>query len=92
MDKAKIGEIIHTYINPTLQEHKGWVEPEEWKDGVLTLRFRGACAGCDGIRRTMDEFVIPTLKSHVPKIKNVRLNEDISQDLYDLALSLFSKK
>lgn len=92
MDMAKISEIIETYINPTLQEHKGWIEPEDWGDGVLTIRFRGACAGCDGTRKTLDEFVIPTLKGHIPEIQDVLLDEDISRELYDFALSLFSKK
>lgn len=92
MGEARVVKIIDTHINPKLQEHGGRIELADYEDDVLFVRFRGACVGCGYIQETMDKLVIPIFKAHAPEIKEIRLDEGISQELYDLALSMLSKQ
>ena len=41
----RIREIIDTKINPALSEHMGGLEFRIYEDGVLSVRFTGACRG-----------------------------------------------
>ena len=92
MDRKTLEEVIEAFVNPKLQEHNGWIETTDWDGKVLTVRFRGACAGCDGIWRTLDALVMPAVQQHAPAVEEIRLEEDVSPELYTLAHSLLSKK
>ena len=92
MDRAELCNIIETHINPTLLEHKGWIELEDINNSVATIHFRGTCSLCEGTKKTLDELIIPLLRTHAPEIREVHVSEYVSQELYDLALSLLAKK
>lgn len=90
--KEKINQVIEEKINPKLMEHQGWIDLEEVTDEMdVVIRFRGACSGCMSNQDTLDETILPVLKEHVPEIKSVRISDDISPELLDLAKSLLSK-
>ncbi|MPM62115.1 Fe/S biogenesis protein NfuA [bioreactor metagenome] len=92
MNVSTVEKAINTHVNPKLREHGGWIELVGLNDGMAEIRFRGACSGCAGIQKTLDEIVVPLLKEHVPALKGVQLNEEISPELYRLALGLLTKK
>ena len=92
MSISSIEKTIDTHINPKLREHGGWIELIGLDGDTVEVRFRGACSGCAGIQKTLDETVVPLLQEHVPEIKRVRLNEEISPELYQLARNLLTRK
>ncbi len=58
-------------IRPALQADGGDVELVDVSDGVVTLRLRGACAGCPMATMTLQHGIERVLKEQVPEIKEV---------------------
>lgn len=58
-------------IRPLLQRDGGDIELVSVKDGVVTVRLRGACAGCPMSQMTLKSVVEQTLKKAIPEIRRV---------------------
>ena len=57
--RERIENVIDQQINPSLLDHRGWIElvdifPEE---RAITVRFRGECSMCMKIDDTLKEVV-----------------------------------
>jgi Fe-S cluster biogenesis protein NfuA len=59
-------------IKPYLQADGGDVELIDVKDGIVTVKLRGACAGCPGAMFTLKMGIEKKLKEEVPGVKEVR--------------------
>ncbi len=68
--KEKIQETINK-IRPVLQADGGDVELVDYKDGVVTVRLQGACAGCAMAQMTLKNGIERLLKQEIPEIKSV---------------------
>ncbi len=68
--KEKIQEKINK-IRPMLQADGGDVELVDYKDGVVTVRLKGACAGCPMSQMTLKNGIERFLKQEIPEIKSV---------------------
>ena len=68
--KEKIQEKINK-IRPMLQADGGDVELVDYKDGVVTVRLQGACAGCPMSQMTLKNGIEKLLKQEIPEIKSV---------------------
>jgi Fe-S cluster biogenesis protein NfuA len=68
--KAKVEEIL-TIIRPGLQADGGDVELVDVKEGVVSLKLTGACAGCPMSAITLKNGIERTLKQEIPDIKEV---------------------
>ncbi|RZB34433.1 MAG: hypothetical protein SRB1_00201 [Desulfobacteraceae bacterium Eth-SRB1] len=68
--KEKIQEIINK-IRPMLQADGGDVELIDYKDGVVTVRLQGACAGCPMSQMTLKNGIERLLKQEIPEVKSV---------------------
>lgn len=71
----KIKKILKEDIEPMLAQDDGNIEFVDFKDGVLTVRLKGACAGCPFSTYTLKDNVERILKEKVPGIKSV-INAD----------------
>ncbi len=58
-------------IKPALRADGGDLELVDVKDGVVTVRLLGACAGCPSSQMTLKMGVERKLKEEVPEIKEV---------------------
>lgn len=58
-------------IRPILQSDGGDIELVGVQDGVVSVRLRGACAGCPGAQMTLKMGVERRLKAAVPEVKEV---------------------
>ncbi len=58
-------------IRPNLQADGGDIELVDVKDGVVTVRLIGACAGCPMSQMTLKMGVEKLLKTKVPGVKRV---------------------
>ncbi len=68
--KEKIQETINK-IRPVLQADGGDVELVDYKDGVVTVRLQGACAGCAMAQMTLKNGIERLLKQEIPEVKSV---------------------
>jgi Fe-S cluster biogenesis protein NfuA len=54
-----------------LQADGGDVELVDCVDGVVTVRLKGACAGCPMSQMTLRNGIERTLKQEIPEVKAV---------------------
>ncbi len=92
--RDEIEKVIDENINPKLMEHKGFIElvdvfPDE---RAATVRFRGACSGCYAIDDTLKNTVLPAIRKHVKQIRHVEIDNDLDDDVWEMAKSLFTNK
>lgn len=69
-------ELTINKIRPYIQRDGGDVELVDFKDGVVTVRMLGACAGCLSINDTITDGIEAILLDEVPEVKKVVLDED----------------
>ena len=69
--------IEHTIneIRPYIQADGGDVEPVDFKDGIVTVRMLGACAGCMAIDATLTDGIQAILVDEVPEVTKVELEQ-----------------
>ncbi len=66
-------EKILDLIRPSVQSDDGDVELVEVSpDGVVRVRFHGACVGCPSSAVTLQHGIERTLKQYIPEIKSVQ--------------------
>ena len=68
--RAKVEEILKN-IRPSLQADGGDVELVDVKEGIVSLRLTGACAGCPMSAMTLKNGIERVLKQEISEIKEV---------------------
>jgi Fe-S cluster biogenesis protein NfuA len=74
--KDKVREVIDR-IRPMLQADGGDVELVDCVDGVVTVRLKGACAGCPMSQMTLRNGIERVIKNEIPEIKSVVQAQDM---------------
>jgi Fe-S cluster biogenesis protein NfuA len=69
--KEKVQEAIDK-IRPMLQRDGGDVELVGVIDGIVTVRLKGACAGCAMSQMTLKDGIEKFLKKEIPEIVAVQ--------------------
>mgnify|MGYP000597074977 CR=1 FL=1 len=64
-------ESVLKKIRPSLQADGGDVELVDVKDGVVSLKLKGACAGCPMSTMTLKNSIERILKQEVSGVKEV---------------------
>lgn len=88
----KIKNIIEKDIRPYLSNHYGDIEVVSYNDGYLRVRLLGQCKNCPSAQITLEEVISEKLKVCIPEIKEVILQNDISQEIYDFAKKILNKE
>ena len=65
--KEKVEAAIQK-IRPLLQADGGDVELVDVRDGIVTVRLQGACAGCPMSQMTLKNGIEKILKKEIPEI------------------------
>ncbi len=66
-------EQILNMIRPSIQQDEGDIELVDVSpDGVVQVRFLGACVGCPSSSITLQQGIERTLKQHVPEVTAVQ--------------------
>jgi Fe-S cluster biogenesis protein NfuA len=70
----KINEALDS-IRPALQHDGGDVEAVSFdqETGVLSVRFKGHCAGCPFAQQTLKQGIEKAVRAKVPAVKSVEL-------------------
>jgi len=68
--KEQVQEVLNI-IRPSLQADGGDVELVDVKDGVVSVRLKGACSGCPMSTMTLKNGIERFLKEKIPAVKEV---------------------
>jgi Fe-S cluster biogenesis protein NfuA len=68
--REQVQEVLNI-IRPSLQADGGDVELVDVKDGVVSVRLKGACAGCPMSTMTLKNGIERFLKEKIPAVKEV---------------------
>ncbi|MBI5590426.1 MAG: NifU family protein [Deltaproteobacteria bacterium] len=68
--KEKVQNVINK-IRPMLQADGGDVELVDCVEGVVSVRLKGACAGCPMSQMTLRNGIERALKNEIPEVKSV---------------------
>lgn len=77
-------------INEYLGEHGGGAEVVDVEGNELIIRLLGECRGCLAMSNTVDGIIFRKVHAVFPFIEKVSVTDDVSQDVYEIANSLFS--
>ncbi|HEX7364759.1 MAG TPA: NifU family protein [Dehalococcoidia bacterium] len=69
--KDKVQAVLDN-IRPNLRADGGDVELVEVKDGVVSVRLKGACAGCPMSTMTIKNGIERLLKQEISDVKEVK--------------------
>jgi len=68
--KEQVQEVLNI-IRPSLQADGGDVELVDVKDGIVSVKLQGACAGCPMSTMTLKRGIERLLKEKLPTVKEV---------------------
>ena len=67
-----IKELLETRVRPAVAQDGGDIVFHDYREGVVYLHMRGACAGCPSSTATLQNGIENLLKHYLPDIKEVR--------------------
>ncbi|MGD0857431.1 MAG: NifU family protein [Dehalococcoidia bacterium] len=68
--KDQVQEVLNV-IRPSLQADGGDVELVDVKDGIVSVKLKGACAGCPMSTMTLKKGIERFLKEKISAVKEV---------------------
>lgn len=68
---AQIKELLDTRVRPAVAQDGGDIVFHGFKDGVVYLHMRGACAGCPSSTMTLKNGIENMLRHYVPEVELV---------------------
>ena len=69
---ATIKDLIETRVRPAVANDGGDITFRGYKDGVVFLNMKGACAGCPSSTATLKNGIENLLRHFVPDVQEVR--------------------
>lgn len=69
---ATIKELIETRVRPAVANDGGDITFQSFREGVVYLKMRGACAGCPSSTATLRHGIENLLRHFVPEVQEVR--------------------
>jgi len=69
---ATIKELIETRVRPAVANDGGDITFRGYKDGIVFLNMKGACAGCPSSTATLKNGIENLLRHFVPDVQEVR--------------------
>ncbi len=85
-------DILKRYICPQLNRHGGDAVLVKVRDRVAYIRLTGHCSGCPAAKYTLESLVREEIGKHTDLIDDVLLQEEVSQELYDMAKEILAGK
>jgi Fe-S cluster biogenesis protein NfuA len=79
MTEEQLSRMVSSYIEklrPYIQADGGDIELVRIEDGIVYVRFHGACIGCTQIDRTLRDGLETLLVENIPQIIGVELVEN----------------
>lgn len=90
--KRIIEEILTEHVAPELAKHGGSLYLAEIRDNVAYVKFTGQCSGCPSAKYTMETVVREEILKYTDAVEDVRLIEEVSDELYEFAKAILQHK
>jgi Fe-S cluster biogenesis protein NfuA len=68
---AQIKELLDTRIRPAVASDGGDIIFRGFRDGVVSLKMQGSCAGCPSSTATLKHGIENMLKHYIPEVSSV---------------------
>lgn len=85
-------DFIDKNVRPYLKEHYGNVKLISFADGVLKVKLLGNCSNCPLSILTLENVIGKELKQNFDCIKNVIVDDSISEETLNFARKLLNQK
>ncbi len=79
--QTRIESVIDEKLRPQLLLHGGGMETVRLEGGRYVFRLTGQCAGCPSAYLTTEELIRGTLLERFPQLREVVLEQGVSEDL-----------
>ena len=87
----ELEKTINENIRPRLQSHGGDVQIIDIVEGVVRIKLTGACSGCPSADLTTKAFIEEELKKNFSWVHEVRIINEVSEDLLEMARKILRK-
>lgn len=87
-----VEQILDDHVRAKLAEHGGNVSVSEIRDGVVYIRLSGHCSGCPSASYTLENLIKEEILARTDLVRDVRLQEEVSEELYAFAKALLRQK
>jgi Fe-S cluster biogenesis protein NfuA len=67
-----IKQLLDTRVRPAVAQDGGDIVFHGYRDGVVSLHMRGACAGCPSATATLKHGIENLLRHYIPSVTEVR--------------------
>ena len=74
---AMIKELLETRVRPAIMEDGGDIEYRGFEDGIVKVKLKGSCRGCDSSTVTLKSGIENMMKHYIPEVKLVEQVCDI---------------
>lgn len=90
--EAKIKAVLKEKVDPVLAAHYGGAILTGIEDGTVYVKLTGQCASCPSAGETLEGVVKEILMADIPEVKDVVLDQSVSEDLLEMARKILSGK
>lgn len=87
----QVKAVMDTKIRPYLAEHFGNVSLVSCINGIVRVKFEGACKNCPSANVTLEDVVKKTLTTEVDGIVDVIAINEMSKDILDMAKLILNR-
>ena len=88
----EIEAVLDEYVRPLLRADGGDMKVLRVEDGILYFTMTGHCAGCAAADMTAEMLINEELTNRVPGITKAVLEQRVSSDLLDQAMSILKSR
>lgn len=92
MDIIELNRIVEEKINPVLAKHYGGAEVTAFENGIVSVKMMGACGQCPSAQETIESVVRELFMAESSEIKDVVLDDCLSDELMNMAKEILSRK
>ena len=90
--KNEIQKVLEEKVNPILSAHFGGAVLANYEDNVAAVKMTGACAACPSARFTIEEIVKGIVMENCKEVKDVVLDNSVSDDMFETAKKIMCKE
>lgn len=89
--RENVEKVLAETVRPQLALHHGDVELMDIRDGTVYIRLLGRCSNCPGSHLTTENLIYEALAEAVPEVKQVVVEQSVSQALLDQARMILNR-
>jgi Fe-S cluster biogenesis protein NfuA len=68
---AMIKELLETRVRPAIMEDGGDIEYRGFEDGIVKVKLKGSCRGCDSSTVTLKTGIENMMRHYIPEVQQV---------------------